>query len=62
VFLNGEDFGAHLIKEGYAFSYKRFPHPRLKYYNQLEKEAQKNKKGMWNPDNCEYWGQNNLID
>ena len=62
VFLDGEDFGAHLIQEGYAFSYKRFPHPRLKYYNQLEKEAQKNKKGMWNPDNCEYWGQNNLID
>jgi len=62
VFLDGKDFGAHLIEEGYAFSYKRFSHPRLKYYNQLEKKSQKNKKGMWNPDNCDYWGQNNLID
>lgn len=56
VFLDGEDFGAHLISEGYAFSYKKFKHPRLSYYNSLEKEAQKNKKGMWNPDNCDYWG------
>ena len=62
VFLDGNDFGGHLTEEGYAFSYKKFPHPRLTYYNQLEKEAQKNKKGMWNPDNCDYWGQNNLID
>jgi len=56
VFLDGQDFGAHLISEGYAFSYKKFPHPRRAYYNTLEKEAQKNKKGMWNPDNCDYWG------
>ncbi len=56
VFLDGEDFGAHLISEGYAFSYKKFKHPRRSYYNTLEKEAQKNKKGMWNPSNCDYWG------
>ncbi len=56
VFLDGEDFGAHLISEGYAFSYKKFNHPRRNYYNRLEKEAQKNKKGMWNPENCDYWG------
>jgi len=56
VFLDGEDFGAHLISEGYAFSYKKFKHPRRSHYNFLEKEAQKNKKGMWNPDNCDYWG------
>ncbi len=56
VFLDGEDFGAHLISEGYAFSYKKFKHPRRNYYNTLEKEAQKNKKGMWNPENCDYWG------
>jgi len=54
VFLDGQDFGAHLISEGYAFSYKKFPHPRRAHYNALEKEAQKNKKGMWNPDNCDY--------
>ncbi len=54
VFLDGEDFGAHLISEGYAFSYKKFKHPQRNYYNTLEKEAKKNKKGMWNPNNCNY--------
>jgi micrococcal nuclease len=57
VFVEGRDFGAHLITEGYASSYKKFPHERLQYYNQLEKTAQQQQKGMWNPENCEYWGQ-----
>lgn len=55
VFINGEDFGAKLIKEGYAFSFKRYKHERISLYNKLEKEAKSNKKGMWNPKNCEYW-------
>lgn len=55
VFVEGKDFGAHLIKEGYAESYKIFPHDRMEYYNELEKEAQENKKGMWNEENCSYW-------
>lgn len=59
VFVEGEDFGAHLIKEGYAESYKKFPHDRQSYYNTLESESQKQNKGMWNPENCEFWGQEN---
>lgn len=57
VFVDGEDFGAHLIAEGYAESYKRFPHERKKYYNSIEKKSQNLKKGMWNEENCEYWEQ-----
>jgi micrococcal nuclease len=53
VRLNGEDVGAQLIREGYAFSYRSFPHPRLKDYNALEKEAKKEKRGVWGPP-CEY--------
>lgn len=59
VFVDGQDFGGHLITLGYAESYKRFPHDRKNYYNNLETQAQKSKKGMWNPENCEYWGQEN---
>ncbi len=54
VLVNGKDFGAHLISEGYAFSYKKFYHPRQQYYNMLEKNAQKQQKGMWSPINCQY--------
>lgn len=59
VFIDGKDFGGHLITQGYAESYKKFPHDRKHHYNTLETQAQKNKKGMWNPENCEYWGQEN---
>lgn len=59
VFVDGRDFGALLIAQGYAESYKRFPHDRKKYYNELEKKSQKQKNGMWNPDNCLFWGQEN---
>lgn len=62
VFLDGKDFGAHLIENGYASAYKKFPHERKNMYEALEKTAQKNKIGMWNPENCEYWGQDNLLN
>lgn len=51
--LNGEDIGARLIREGYAFSYRSFPHPRLQDYNALEKEAKKEKRGLWG-EPCRY--------
>lgn len=53
VALDGEDIGARMIAEGYAFSYKRFPHPRLEAYNQLEKEARGALRGLWGSV-CEY--------
>lgn len=57
VFVDGEDFGAHLLKEGYASAYKKFSHPRKNYYLTLEKTAQEEEKGMWSPENCSFWGQ-----
>lgn len=47
ISLNGEDIGASMIRDGFAFSYKKFPHPRLEAYNQLEKEAREDTKGLW---------------
>lgn len=47
VELRGEDIGARMIREGYAFSYKAYPHPRLEAYNALEKAARAEKRGLW---------------
>ena len=47
VTLNGEDIGATMIAEGYAFSYRKFPHPRLEEYNTLENTARGASKGLW---------------
>lgn len=45
--LNGQDIGAQMIRDGYAFSYKQYPHPRLEEYNRLEREAREAKRGLW---------------
>ena len=47
VILDGRDIGAQMISEGYAFSYKRYPHPRLAEYNRLEREARQQGLGLW---------------
>lgn len=47
VHLDGQDVGAQMIRDGYAFSYKSFPHPRLEEYNQLEQEAREAGRGLW---------------
>lgn len=47
VSVDGTDIGALLIREGYARSYRSFPHPRQTQYDALEWEAQAEKRGMW---------------
>lgn len=53
ISLNGEDIGASMVRGGYAFSYKKFPHPRLATYNQLEREARGALRGLWGSA-CDY--------
>jgi micrococcal nuclease len=53
VSIKGKDIGAQMIKDGYAFSYKSYPHPRLDQYNELEKSASESKTGLWGAT-CEY--------
>ena len=53
VEIKGKDIGAELIKQGYAFSYKKYPHERLAEYNQFEAEAKENAIGLWS-DTCNY--------
>ncbi len=55
VSLKGKDIGAGMISDGYAFSYKIFPHPRLEAYNTLEQKARDANKGLWGSI-CQYKG------
>ena len=55
VFADGEDVSARLIREGYAFAFRRYAHDRRAYYVHLEAEAQAAQVGMWDAQNCSYW-------
>ena len=55
VFAEGRDINAQLIREGYAFAFRRYPHDRMHFYIEQEKKAKAEKMGMWNPENCSYW-------
>ena len=47
VEIDDVDIGASMIEEGFAYSYKQYPHPRLEEYNTLEKEAREESRGLW---------------
>lgn len=51
--IDGLDFGEIMISEGYAYSYKAFPHDRMIKYNSLEQAAKENKVGLWADGACE---------
>lgn len=53
VHRDGEDFCARLIREGYAYSFPRYPHPRLSEYERLQRQARNALRGLWknHPDN-----------
>ncbi len=44
---NGAFLNAELIKQGYAFAYRRFPHPFLNQFQEYEREARLNAVGLW---------------
>lgn len=47
VEIDGKDFGKILLEEGYAQSYKKFPHDKRAVYNTLESQAKTQQKGLW---------------
>ncbi len=53
VSFKEKDIGAQMIEDGFAFSYKSYPHPRLDQYNELEKVASESKIGLWGAK-CDY--------
>jgi micrococcal nuclease len=52
----GDDFkkllNAEIIKEGYGFSYRKYPTSKLEEFNELERQAREQQKGLWHPDAC----------
>ncbi|OGY42847.1 MAG: hypothetical protein A2Y67_00065 [Candidatus Buchananbacteria bacterium RBG_13_39_9] len=52
----GEDFkkllNAEIIREGYGFSFRKYPTSKLKEFNELERIAREKQKGLWHPDAC----------
>lgn len=47
VRIIGEDIGAVMVREGFAESYRKYPHSRSSIYNAMEESAKLEKKGLW---------------
>ena len=48
VLLDGDNFNARLIREGYAHAYRRFPFSKRTEFIQLEEQARRRGIGLWN--------------
>ncbi len=60
VFIDGYDVGLLMLEEGYAQEslYSSIPHKYREKYLQAQKKAQDNSLGLWNPDACKDFGEN----
>jgi len=47
VFVEGDLVNAEIIRQGYAYTYTRFPFSRQAEFIALEREARKNQYGLW---------------
>lgn len=43
---------AEIIKQGYGFSFRKYPTSKLEEFNRLEQEARTNKRGLWADNAC----------
>ena len=48
VHLDGQNFNARLIREGYGHAYRRFPFSKRTEFIQLEEQARRRGIGLWN--------------
>ena len=48
VLLDGDNFNARLIRDGYAHAYRRFPFSKRTEFIQLEQQARRRGIGLWN--------------
>ncbi len=55
VFINDLNFNKFMISEGYAheYTYQNSPYKYMEEFKNAEKEAWKNKKGLWDENACE---------
>lgn len=59
VFINGEDVGLVMLREGYAAEslYSDVPHKYRDAYLEVQREAQESKRGLWGDRACEGFGE-----
>jgi micrococcal nuclease len=50
--VDGRDFGETMIREGFAFHYRKYKHDRIAIYNTAERYARENNKGLWDAKSC----------
>ena len=48
VLLDGDNFNARLIRDGYAHAYRRFPFSKRTEFIRLEEQARRRGIGLWN--------------
>ena len=48
VLLDGQNFNARLIRDGYAHAYRRFPFSKRTEFIRLEQQARQRGIGLWN--------------
>lgn len=49
---DGYFYNKEMVKDGYANSYTKYPHPKMDEFNQVAKEARENQRGLWSPSTC----------
>ena len=47
VYCNGESINEQMVEEGYAISYRKYPHKYTDRYNSIEQKAKNNQRGLW---------------
>ncbi len=53
VYLNDEDVGYKIIRNGYGQEYTYYvPHKKMNLYKMAQKEAEENERGLWSPTAC----------
>ncbi len=45
-------FNSEMIKQGFANSYTKYPHPRLAEYNDYQTQSRNSQIGLWSPATC----------
>jgi micrococcal nuclease len=43
---------AEIIRQGYGFSYRKYPTSKMEMFNRFEQEARSKQLGLWNSQNC----------
>ena len=49
---NDLDINLSQVREGYAFAYTKYPHPKMDKFREAERQSREAKKGLWSETTC----------